>query len=402
MGVLRESLAVEAAQQPQWSTRERLDAVVDELRRRPPLVDAESCHALAAELEFVARGESFVVQVGECAELFADSSRARIQAKAAQVHGLCEIVEAVGLPTVRIGRFAGQYGKPRSSDTETLPDGTALPVYRGDAVNDLAPTASARRADPLRLLAAYDHAASGLNALFMRQLLLPGNSGLSAMLAPTYISHEALLLDFERALVRPDPVRGGEYASSAHMVWIGERTRQLDHAHLAFAAAIGNPVGVKIGPTARPEDVVAIVDRLAAGRRPGRLCLIVRMGVDAIADRLPHLVTALGESARDVVWLSDPMHGNTVRTNAGRKTRVVSDVLREVERFCAVLRRHGCHPGGVHLEATPDPVSECLATRADLASGAEPDRFESACDPRLNGEQAEQVVRHVAELLCDG
>lgn len=400
MSTFSDLLDAKVAHQPEWCSAQQLAVVMQDLSERPPLVDAMSCHALISELELVARGEAFVIQAGECAELFSDSSRARIQSKAAQLHQLCEIVESAGLPTVRIGRFAGQYAKPRSCRTEILADGTVLPVYRGDAVNGRESTPSARLADPMRMLTAYDRAAIGLEALFMRQLLLSaGNDRISSALAPTYVSHEALLLDFERAMMRPDQVVGGRYASSAHSVWIGERTRQLDHAHLAFAVEVNNAVGVKLGPDADPNDVITIFDRLAAGRRLGRLSLIVRMGVAKIAQRLPCLVAALGERARKVIWLSDPMHGNTTRTATGRKTRVVGDVLAEIEQFCGILRRHGCWPGGLHLEVTPDSVTECVTTREELASTPSLDCFESACDPRLDAAQAAQAVRHVVGQL---
>ncbi|MFD4669603.1 3-deoxy-7-phosphoheptulonate synthase [Lentzea sp. NPDC058450] len=390
---MRKTTAKTAAQQPDWDEAE-LAAVIEELRSRAPLVDAGSCHALRGELEVVARGEAFVIQGGDCAEPFADSAAPRVQRKAALLDVLGDLVEHVaGLPVVRVGRLAGQYAKPRSSPTETGADGTVLPVYRGDAVNDPAPEPGARRADARRLLRAYDHAATALDALFLNQFLLP-----TAGLSPTYVSHEALLLDFERALVRPDGLRGGWYGSSGHMLWIGERTRQLDGAHLEFAATVNNPVGVKIGPTATADDVAAIIELLAGGHRAGRLTLIVRMGARTIGTALPLLLTGLGHRARDVVWLCDPMHGNTVRSASGRKTRVVSDVAAEVEAFCAVLRAHGVYPGGLHLELTPDDVTECVDTHDRLAVDDFP-RFESACDPRLDGEQAERVVRLAAELL---
>ncbi|NHD19430.1 MULTISPECIES: 3-deoxy-7-phosphoheptulonate synthase [unclassified Actinopolyspora] len=388
------SVAVKAAHQPDWADPELLAEVLAQLGERPPLVSAESVRALSGELEFVARGEAFVIQAGECAELFADSGHARIQHKSAQLHQLADRMEEVGLPTVRLGRFAGQYAKPRSSRTETSPDGTVVPSYFGDAVNEVSPTTAARRLDPARLLSAYDHAAGALDALFMRQLLLSeGASGVSSMLAPTYISHEALLLDFEHSLIRTDHVKGSSYASSAHQLWIGERTRQLDHAHIKFAEAINNPVGVKLGPTAEPREVAELGERLAAGRTIGRLSLVVRMGARQLAGRLPAIIDALGPRAREVVWLCDPMHGNTVHAEDGTKTRVLSHVLAEVDQFYEVLRAQGCWPGGLHLEATPDDVTECVDSPDELTSTPACRRFESACDPRLNPTQAEQVVR---------
>ncbi|MFI9511229.1 3-deoxy-7-phosphoheptulonate synthase [Nocardia sp. NPDC052566] len=382
-------------QQPDWESEVDLAVVDEELRSRRPLVDAGSCHALRRELEIVTRGDALVIQGGDCAERFAESTAPHIQAKAAQLDELGDIVERVAdLPVVRVGRFAGQYAKPRSNPLESLPDGTVLPVYRGDAVNDPEPTPCARKADARRLLLAYDHAAEALDALFLNQFLLP-----MAGVSPTYVSHEALLLDFERALVRPDDVCGGRYGSSGHMLWIGERTRQLDGAHLAFAAEVNNPIGVKIGPTTTPDQLAAIIDLLAVGHPAGRLTLIIRMGAGAIADRLPSLLTTAGASARDLVWLCDPMHGNMIRTSSGQKTRVVADVLSEVEQFCTTLHAYDVHPGGLHLELTPDAVTECVDTHDRLATPGILHRFLSVCDPRLDPSQAERVVRLMADLV---
>uniref|UniRef100_UPI0011784CF0 3-deoxy-7-phosphoheptulonate synthase n=1 Tax=Amycolatopsis kentuckyensis TaxID=218823 RepID=UPI0011784CF0 len=214
-----------------------------------------------------------------------------------------------------------------------------------------------------------------------------------------YTSHEALLLDYEHALRRTDPVRDEVFASSAHTVWIGERTRAVAGPHIAFAGEIANPVGVKVGPDADPAEVLALVERLTWHRRPGRLSLIVRMGADRIGERLPPIVRALGDHAADVVWLSDPMHGNTVRSARGLKTRVVRRLADEVEQFCAVLHRHGRHPGGLHLEITPDDVGECVDDAAELATGPQPARYRSACDPRLNPAQAGALVELFTDVL---
>ncbi|OKI17800.1 3-deoxy-7-phosphoheptulonate synthase [Saccharothrix sp. CB00851] len=369
--------------QPAWPSPEVLTRVLERLRELPPLVDAESCHALSDRLSAVARGEAVVLQAGECAELFTDSASPVVTAKVAQLHELSGRLRGSGRQVVPIGRLAGQYAKPRSHPTEMLPDGTEIPVYLGDAVNATAPTHSARRPDPVRLLAAYRHAA--------RALLAMGD---------LHTSHEALLLDYEHALLRPDRVRGGWYASSAHTVWIGERTRELDGAHVDFAAGIGNPVGVKVGPTATPGDVRALVERLTAGHAPGRLCLVVRMGAARIGQRLPALADALRDHADRVVWLSDPMHGNTTRSPHGRKTRIVEVMAREVEVFCAVLRAHGARPGGLHLEVSPDDVTECVDRPADLVTEPDFSRYTSACDPRLNRRQASALVGRFAELLA--
>ncbi len=385
-----------AAHQPVWAEPLAVPGVLAELGGRHPLVEPSECHALRHELAEVTEGRAFVVQGGDCAEPFADARGQRIRAKASQLEGLADLFEAATVvPVVRIGRFAGQYAKPRSQPTEVLPDGRVLPVFFGEAVNGPEPDERARRTDVKRLLAAYDHAIEALDSLFLNRFLpIVTDSGRAAY-APTYVSHEALLLEYEQALVRPDP-RGGWYASSAHLVWIGERTRALDGAHVAFAESITNPVGVKVGPTATVDDVAELVDRL--GTVPGRLTLVVRMGAETIRERLPILLDGLGDRARRVAWLSDPMHGNTRRTAAGQKTRVLSELCAEVREFFQALTERGLHPGGLHLELTPDTVTECVDAVSALDDPHPLPRYESTCDPRLNGFQAEAVVRLAAGL----
>jgi 3-deoxy-7-phosphoheptulonate synthase len=379
------SVALRAAQQPPWTSREELFDVCDDLRGRQPLVNSADCHALRADLAEVAAGKAFVIQGGDCAERFADSAAHRVQAKAAHLTALGTRVTAkTGLRTVHIGRLAGQYSKPRSSSMETVPDGRSLAVYRGDAVNEPDQTVFARRSDPRRLLLAYDHAATALSALRPRT---------------TYTSHEALLLDFEEALVRPDDTHGGEYASSAHLLWIGERTRQLDGAHLAFAERVTNPVAVKIGPKTTTSEIAEITRRLAGHHAPGRLTLISRMGANAVAERLPALLEAAGPFADRIVWLCDPMHGNTCLTANGEKTRVLTEIVREMAGFFVALRAAGVRPGGLHLEFTPDPVTECVDSAAELLRAEPLERYESACDPRLNPEQAEFVLTEALSLI---
>ncbi|GAA2264351.1 phenazine biosynthesis protein PhzC [Streptomyces atrovirens] len=384
-----------AAQQPDWTRWDDLDRVLGELARRPALVSEETTAALREELAFVARGTAFVIQAGDCAELFSDSGPERIRAKATALHALGDLFESLTkLPVVRIGRFAGQYAKPRSNPWEQLPDGTRVPVYRGDAVNGAEATASARQPDPHRLLRAYELAQRALVEL---RTAPPASGTVSAVLAPTYISHEALLLEYEHALLRSD-ARGGRYASSAPFLWIGERTRQPDHAHIDLAATVSNPVGVKVGPDASPADVTALLDRLNPGNQPGRLTLIVRMGAERIGVALPALLAGLGPRAAEAVWMTDPMHGNTRTTAAGQKSRVLTDVLSEVETFFTVMRAHGLHAGGLHLESAPDDVTECVLRTEDLAVDTPLPRYESACDPRLNPAQAAEVVRLAASL----
>ncbi|MEU1037949.1 3-deoxy-7-phosphoheptulonate synthase [Streptomyces sp. NPDC005907] len=384
-----------AAQQPTWTCDGLVENVRADLAALPPLVEASAVHRLRAELARAAQGTRFVLQGGDCAEPFLDSAPARITAKAAQLCSLADLLTTrAGLPAVRIGRFAGQYAKPRSQAVETLADGTVLPVYRGDAVNRPTADPAARRADPARLRAAYDHAAACLDTLLLR-----GHLAEDAAAGSVFTSHEALLVDLETPLVREDTEAGGHYSSSAHMLWIGERTRQLDGWHVGFAETVNNPVGVKLGPGASPDDVHELCERLTRGHGAGRLSLITRLGAAETARRLPALVEAAADFTGRVVWLCDPMHGNTVRHSSGRKTRVLTDVLREVTDFFAVLRAHGVPPGGLHVEMTPDDVTECVDDPAGLATGALP-RFRSTCDPRLAPAQARGLLMATADLLA--
>ena len=377
--------ALPALQQPSWSSAESLAAARAELSGRLPLVDCARYRWLQADLTRVARGRAFIVQGGDCAELFADSGADRILAKAAQLTELGELFEWIsGIPAVRIGRLAGQYAKPRTDGTETLPDGQVIPVYRGDAVNGAAPAPRARTADPGRLLEAYDHARRALGEL----------AG-DIRYAGSHTSHEALLLDYEEPLTRTCDCHGVAYASSAPYLWIGDRTRQPGGAHVAWAESIANPVGLKVGPSADHGEIAEIVQRLAEGHPAGRLSLIIRMGAAGVGQCLPRLISRFGDR---VLWISDPMHGNTVRRATGHKTRLVPAILREFELFALVLLAHGLRPGGVHLEMTPAAVDECVDAAAGLSSA--PACFTSACDPRLNPVQARQAVRLAARMIA--
>jgi 3-deoxy-7-phosphoheptulonate synthase len=378
-----------AAQQPDWDAATGPDSVVADLRARPALVTASSCYSLQRELAAAAAGAALVIQAGDCAERFADATSAKMAAKLGLLTRLADQAEAAtGVPVVRIGRFAGQYAKPRSEPVETTADGRRLPAYRGDAVNSPEENAEARVADARRMLAAYDHSATALDALFLRDLL-PPFGGAGHPHSVTYASHEALLLDYEHALVREDDLQGGDYGSSGHLLWIGERTRAVNGAHIAFAEAITNPVGVKIGPNARTPDVATLIVRLARGRAPGRLSLIARMG-PRLGQTLPRLLDELGPLAGRALWLCDPMHGNNTRNRFGQKTRVVDDIVAEVGACCAVLRDHGLALAGLHLETTPEPVRECVDSTADLAERLQ--HYTTVCDARLNTEQAAAVV----------
>ncbi|MDQ1017855.1 3-deoxy-7-phosphoheptulonate synthase [Streptomyces afghaniensis] len=376
-----------ALQQPQWNSQESLSAVRAELGERDPLADCSVHRRLHDQLTEVARGEGFVLQAGDCAETFSDSGSDRVMAKAAQLDDLSQLFENIaGLPAVRIGRLAGQYAKPRSELMETLPDGRAVPVYRGDAVNGTEPTLESRAADPKRLLAAYEHARTALRTL--DDEVGDGRP---------YTSHEALLLDYEEPLTRVCACHGETYASSAPFLWIGDRTRQPGGAHIAWADSIANPVGVKVGKAADHGEIAEIVDRLTARRPAGRLSLIVRMGADRIGHHLPQLLERFGDR---VIWICDPMHGNTIKRATGQKARLLPAVLEEIEHFVRILFAAGLRPGGLHLEVTPAAVDECVEFPSELCSPAM--RFRSACDPRLNVAQAQQVVGTAAKLLSAG
>jgi 3-deoxy-7-phosphoheptulonate synthase len=428
-----------AAQQPRWPDPLELEQAAATLRSLPPLVFAGEVDQLTDRLAEAARGEAFVLMGGDCAETFAGATADAIRAKLKTVLQMAIVLTyAASLPVVKIGRMAGQFGKPRSSDLERVGD-EVVPSYRGDAVNGLAPTAEARRADPGRLVQAYHTASATLN--LVRAFTQGGYADLRHVhawnqdfVASTeagrryeamageidralafmracgadpkefhrvefYSGHEALLLDYEDALTRIDSRTGLPYDVSAHFLWIGERTRQLDGAHVEFAQGIRNPVGVKLGPTTSPQDAVALVEALDPERTPGRLTLITRMGAGRIRDALPGLVEAVGATGHPVVWVCDPMHGNTFAAASGHKTRSFADVMDEVAGFFEVMRATGTHPGGLHVELTGDDVTECVGGTAGVTEDGLAQRYETACDPRLNRVQSLELAFAVAELL---
>ncbi|HEX6919391.1 MAG TPA: 3-deoxy-7-phosphoheptulonate synthase class II [Actinomycetes bacterium] len=428
-----------AAQQPDWPDRAVLDEVVGRLRALPPLVFAGECDALKERLAAVARGEAFLLQGGDCAETFADSHVDAIRDKIKTLLQMAVVLTyGARVPVVKVGRLAGQFAKPRSSPTETR-NGVTLPTYRGDAVNGQEFTPEARTPDPHRLLNVYNTSASTLNLVRaftqggfadLRQVhawnqgFVRGNEAhqryeamardidraLSFMHAcgvdpeefrtvDLYASHEALLLDYERALTRIDSRTGTPYDVSGHFVWIGERTRDLDGAHVDFAARIRNPVGVKIGPTTTPDEAIALVDRLDPDREPGRLTFITRMGAGRVRDALPPLVEKVTAGGAQVAWVCDPMHGNTFEAPDGLKTRRFDDVVDEVRGFFEVHRVLGTHPGGIHMELTGDNVTECLGGSGAIAELDLPMRYQTACDPRLNHQQSLELAFLVAEML---
>ena len=411
------------------------------LADQPPLVFAGETRQLMRELGTVAQGKAFLLQAGDCAESF-DSSANSIRDKLRVILQMAIVLTySGGTPIVKVGRIAGQFAKPRSNPTETKGD-TELPSFLGQIVNDVGFTFDARRPDPQRLLTAYNRAAATLNLLraftrggyadlnklsswnrdfvassaagarytqmadeIDRALRFMAACGLNPGTTPTlhevdfYTSHEALLLNYEEALTRRDSLSGDWYDCSAHMLWIGERTRELDGAHVEFLRGVSNPLGVKIGPTATPAEVLALCEALNPERLPGRLTLISRMGANKIADSLPSLLEAVRQAGHVVVWACDPMHGNTYTSASGRKTRHFDDVMGEIVHFFAAHKAAGTHPGGVHVELTGDAVTECLGGSDDLGDDDLERAYETMCDPRLNGRQSVDLAFQVAELL---
>ncbi|MFD9318527.1 3-deoxy-7-phosphoheptulonate synthase [Streptomyces sp. NPDC060053] len=371
------------AQQPDWPDPAGVRAVREVLRTAPPLVLPAEADRLTARLAEVARGAAFVLQGGDCAETFVGNTEAHLRGNLDLLARMAALLtRAGGLPVVRLARMAGQYAKPRSAAV----DAHGLPVYRGDMVNGLAATSAERAPDPARMLRA--HAASAVTMNFVRAW-----TG-----GEVFTGHEALVLDYECALLRPGPPGDRRpYSGSAHFLWIGERTRRLDGAHIGFAELLANPVGVKLGPTTTPEEAVEYVRRLDPDGAPGRLTLVSRMGHRRVRDVLPPIVEKVTALGHQVVWQCDPMHGNTFVAPTGHKTRRVDHVLDELAGYFEVHRQLDTHPGGAHLELTGDDVTECLG--AGVGEADLPRRYETACDPRLNARQAMQVATFLAELM---
>ncbi|WP_234386546.1 3-deoxy-7-phosphoheptulonate synthase [Streptomyces sp. ERV7] len=392
------ALARPAPQQPQWPDPEAVRGVRAVLEGVAPVVTAEEVDRLRAHLASVAGGTAFLLQGGDCAETFAETTERSIAGTVDTLHRMASTLTSMaGLPVVRVGRLAGQYAKPRSSPTDAL----GLPAYRGDIVNGREATAGARAPDPRRMLRAYVNSASAMaviRALHATGTVVPGGADTGF-----FTSHEALLLDYERAMLRVvDGHERGEpkpYDLSAHFLWIGERTRRPDGAHLAFAELLANPIGVKIGPTTTPEQAVEYVERLDPYDEPGRLTLISRMGSGEVRRVLPPIVEKVAASGHAVVWQCDPMHGNTVQTRTGYKTRHFDQVLDEVRGFVEVHRALGTHPGGLHVELTGADVTECLGGPQHLSTTDLPHRYTTACDPRLNRTQALELASLTAEIL---
>jgi len=430
-----------AKQQPQWPDAEAARAASAELASLPPLVFAGEADELKAKLAAAAAGQAFVLQGGDCAETFEGATADRIRDRVKTILQMAVVLTyGASVPVVKMGRMAGQFAKPRSSDVETRGEVT-LPAYRGDIVNGYDFTAESRRADPRRIVQGYHTAASTLN--LVRAFTQGGfadlrrvhewNKGFAAnpayaryeslgreidraikfMIAcgadfaelrrtDFYVAHEALLFDYERPLVRIDSRTGTPYLTSGHFLWIGERTRELDGAHIDFLSRVRNPIGVKLGPATTPETVLALIDKLDPEREPGRLTFITRMGAAKIREALPPLLRAVKDSGALPLWITDPMHGNGITSRNGYKTRRFDDVVDEVKGFFEAHRAVGTHPGGLHVELTGDDVTECLGGAEQIDEITLETRYESLCDPRLNHMQSLELAFLVAEELTRG
>ncbi|MFH9179227.1 3-deoxy-7-phosphoheptulonate synthase [Streptomyces albogriseolus] len=373
-----------ARQQPEWGDAARVRQVTDTLARHPALVDAADVDTLRSLLARVASGEALVVQSGDCAEDPAECTPGYVARKTAVLDLLAGALKMIThKPVIRVGRIAGQFGKPRSSPTE-LVGGMELPSYRGHMVNGPEPDPESRRPEPGRMLDCYRAAREIMTHLGWRDA-----GPRHAVEPPVWTSHEALILDYELPMVRRDH-RGRLVLTSTHWPWIGERTRQLDGAHVALLSRVANPVACKIGPKVTADELLGLCERLDPDREKGRLTLIARMGASAVADRLPGLVAAAREAGHPVIWLTDAMHGNTVALPGGLKTRYLETIEREIQEFQEAVRSEGGIIGGLHLETTPDDVTECVPNDACAEHVA--DKYTTYCDPRLNPSQAVAVA----------
>ncbi len=428
-----------AAQQPVYPDRTAVDAASAKLRSMPPLVFAGECDDLTAKLAAVSRGEAFLLQGGDCAETFAGVTADNVRNKLRVLLQMAVVLTyAASVPVVKVGRLAGQYAKPRSSNDETR-GGSTLPAYRGDAVNGFEFTPESRVPDPQRLVDVYHSSAATLN--LVRAFVTGGYADLRQVhtwntdfvrdspfgaryekvageieRALTFMqaigadpdefhrvdfhsSHEALVLEYEHAMTRIDSRTLAPYDVSAHFLWIGERTRQLDGAHVELLSRVRNPIGVKLGPTTSPDDALALAGKLNPDNTPGRLTFITRFGAGKIRDLLPPVVEKVQAAGLEVAWITDPMHGNTFEASSGYKTRSFDDVLDEVQGFFDVHRRIGTWPGGLHVELTGDDVTECVGGAEKLDEAMLSNRYESVCDPRLNRVQSLEMAFLVAEML---
>lgn len=427
-------------QQPEYPDAAHLVRVEQTLAGYPPLVFAGEARELRRQFAEVTQGRAFLLQGGDCAESFAEFSAAKIRDTFKVMLQMAIVMTfAAGCPVVKVGRMAGQFAKPRSSGNETI-DGVTLPAYRGDIVNGIGFDPVSRVPDPDRLLQAYHQATASLNLLrafaqggfadvhqvhqwnldfiansalsekyhqlanridetlaFMRAVGMDGAPQLREV--SFFTAHEALLLGYEQAFVRQDSLTGRWYDCSAHMLWIGDRTRQLDGAHVEFMRGIENPIGVKVGPSMDPDELIRLIDILNPDNDPGRLNLIVRMGADKVEQHFPRLLRKVRDEGRQVLWSSDPMHGNTIKASTGYKTRDFAQILSEVKQFFQVHRAEGTHAGGIHIEMTGQNVTECIGGSRPITEDALSDRYHTHCDPRMNADQSLELAFMIAETL---
>lgn len=429
-------------QQPNYSDASQVSAIEEELAQLPPLVFAGEIRGLHRQLAEVAQGKAFLLQGGDCAETFAEFNANKIRDTFKALLQMAVVMTfAGGSPVIKIGRMAGQFAKPRSSDLETK-EGVSLPSYRGDIINGNDFNLQARSPDPARMIQAYHQSSSTLNLLrafaqggfadlhkvhrwnssfiekspqgeryqalsdqidqaiaFMQACGIDSSTTPQIRSTTLYTSHEALLLGYEQALTRQDSETQDWYNCSAHMIWIGDRTRQPDHGHVEFLRGVKNPLGIKVGPTTKAEDLIQLLDTLNPENLPGRITLIARMGAQQITEKLPPLVQLIKREGRSVVWSSDPMHGNTITASSGYKTRSVDAILTEIKGFFNVHKAEGTHAGGVHLEMTGNNVTECIGGAYQITEEGLAHRYDTFCDPRLNGEQALELAFLIADTL---
>ncbi|ALS98531.1 class II 3-deoxy-7-phosphoheptulonate synthase [Lacimicrobium alkaliphilum] len=429
-------------QQPTYQDKLKLQDAEQRLAKYPPLVFAAEARDLYRQLGDVAEGKGFLLQGGDCAESFDEFNAPKIRDTFKVILQMAIVLTFAGrCPVTKVARMAGQYAKPRSSDMETL-EGVSLPSYRGDIINNFEFTDAARQPDPQRMIEAYHRSAATLNllrafaqggladlhqvnrwnmafvennplkeryqdvaqriqdALSFMEVVGINSANNSALHETTlFTSHEALLLNYEQALTRNDTLTGKWYNCSAHMLWIGERTRQLDHAHVEFFRGIHNPIGVKIGPGMQEDELIRLIDALNPNNEAGRLTLITRMGADNLADKLPKLLRRVKQEGRKVVWSSDPMHGNTVKASSGYKTRNFDAILREIQQFFQAHQSESTHAGGIHLEMTGQHVTECTGGAYKISESDLAECYQTQCDPRLNADQVLELAFLVADHL---
>jgi 3-deoxy-7-phosphoheptulonate synthase len=429
-------------QVPTYTDAARLKAVEEDLKNFPPLVFAGEARSLKSKLAEVSAGRGFLLQGGDCAESFAEFHPNNIRDTFKVLLQMAVVLTfGSNVPVVKVGRLAGQFAKPRSADTETI-DGVELPSYRGDIINGFDFTAEARIPDPERMLKAYSQAASTLNLLrafsqggyadlhqvhswnmgfvasgeqgaryqemsdrIRDALAFMEACGVTSINTPEmsrtdfYTSHEALLLPYEQSLTRVDSTTGDYYDTSAHMLWIGDRTRDPDEAHVEFLSGVGNPIGVKAGPSQDPETLIRLLDALNPKNEAGRMTVICRFGADNVDKHLPALIRKVEQEGRSVVWSCDPMHGNTIKSSTGYKTRPVDRILKEVSQFFDVHQAEGTYAGGVHFEMTGQDVTECIGGAFEVTEERLSDRYHTACDPRLNANQALELAFLISEMI---